>query len=289
MSDTLNIYGHNYSTVAGFKAKNDNGDVLTYTRKSLVVTDTPNETGVQMDISLQNEIRLQGGKQVTISTSPSTVSPDTGYDAMTSVIATVGSDLDYLLKLNNNTLTSYNLGSATKIRIYLFNGSSALTSLSAPNITYIEREALSGTGLTMLVLPSIQYLGTDSYGSNRYAACGGMSSLTTLDCGSGLVKIHNYSFQNDSSLTTIIFRSTSVVNCGATTCFNGTPFANGGTGGTIYIPKSLYDHLGDGTSLDYKAATNWATYDGYGTITWAKIEGSQYETHYADGTSVPIT
>lgn len=49
------------------------------------------------------------------------------------------------------------------------------------------------------------------------------------------------------------------------------------TGGTIYIPKVLYDHLGDGTSLDYKAATNWSTVDGYGAITWAKIEGSAYE------------
>ena len=66
----------------------------------------------------------------------------------------------------------------------------------------------------------------------------------------------------------------------------GTPFASGGAGGTIYIPKSLYDHLGDGTSSDYKAATNWSTYDGYGTITWKKIEDSYYETHYVDDTSI---
>lgn len=67
----------------------------------------------------------------------------------------------------------------------------------------------------------------------------------------------------------------------------GTRFVSGGAGGTIYIPESLYDHLGDGTALDYKAATNWSTIEGYGTITWAKIEGSQYENYYADGT--PIT
>ena len=47
--------------------------------------------------------------------------------------------------------------------------------------------------------------------------------------------------------------------------------------GTIYIQKVLYDRLGDGASLDYKAATNWSTVDGYGTITWAKIESSAYE------------
>lgn len=58
---------------------------------------------------------------------------------------------------------------------------------------------------------------------------------------------------------------------------NSNVFASGGTGGTIYIPKSLYDHLGDGSEYDYKAATNWSTIDSYGTITWAQIEGSEYE------------
>lgn len=56
-----------------------------------------------------------------------------------------------------------------------------------------------------------------------------------------------------------------------------TAFKEGGTGGTIYIPKALYDHLGDGSEYDYKAATNWSTIDSYGTITWAQIEGSEYE------------
>ena len=67
----------------------------------------------------------------------------------------------------------------------------------------------------------------------------------------------------------------------------GTPFKSGGTGGTIYIPKVLYDELGTGSAKDFKAATNWSTIDGYGTITWAQIEGSQYDGYYADGS--PIT
>lgn len=58
---------------------------------------------------------------------------------------------------------------------------------------------------------------------------------------------------------------------------NNLAFKSGGTGGTIYIPKVLYDHLGDGTANDYKAATNWSTVDARGTITWAQIEGSEYE------------
>lgn len=95
-------------------------------------------------------------------------------------------------------------------------------------------------------------------------------------------------FASDTSLDTIIIRNANAVTPLANiSAFNGTKFASGGAGGTIYIPKAMYDHLGDNSSLDYKAATNWATVNGYGTITWAQIEGSIYETQYADGT--PIT
>ena len=99
-------------------------------------------------------------------------------------------------------------------------------------------------------------------------------------------QVYGNTFSGCSALTTLVLRGgkKSLQNINA---FNNTPFKSGGTGGTIYIPKALYDHLGDGTSNDYKATTNWSTINGYGTITWAKIEGSVYETQYVDGT--PIT
>lgn len=115
------------------------------------------------------------------------------------------------------------------------------------------------------------------------------STLRRVDiCLSGGKLDNTFSYSSGCPvLDTIILRPTSIVTLQNTSAFNNTPYKSGGTGGTIYIPKSLYDHLGDGTSLDYKAATNWATVNGYGTITWAQIEGSIYETQYADGT--PIT
>ena len=48
------------------------------------------------------------------------------------------------------------------------------------------------------------------------------------------------------------------------------------TQSTIYIPKALYDHLGDGTSLDFYAASNWSAMHTAG-VTFAQIEGSAYE------------
>lgn len=98
----------------------------------------------------------------------------------------------------------------------------------------------------------------------------------------------NLVFNGDSKLTTIILRkSTSIMSLSSLNVFTSTPYASGGKGGIIYIPESLYNHLGDGSEYDYQSATNWATLHGYGHTTWAKIEGSFYETHYGDGTPIP--
>lgn len=104
----------------------------------------------------------------------------------------------------------------------------------------------------------------------------GDTKLELVDIGK-CGNIANTGFYNCNKLTTIVMRKTSLVALSNTNVFTNTPFKNGGTGGTIYIPKSLYDHLGDGTALDYQQASNWSTVHGWGVITWAKIEGSIYE------------
>jgi hypothetical protein len=117
------------------------------------------------------------------------------------------------------------------------------------------------------------------------------SAIKAIDLGPNLETISGtQNFRGTSvrhGLETLILRnSTRVVSLGNISSFTKSQFDSDGEGGTIYIPKALYDHLGDGTSLDYRAATNWSTIDGYGTITWAQIEGSIYETQYADGTPI---
>lgn len=170
---------------------------------------------------------------------------------------------------------------------YVFYGCSNLSSLSFPKLS-------TGSGmymfqncskLTAVAFPSL--IGFRNQG--QFSGCKG---LLAADLGSPGVNASNSissqkMFEGCSSLNTLVLRYSTVKTMGAINSFNGTPFASGGAGGTIYIPRALYDHLGDGTSLDYKSATNWSTLDGYGTITWAAIEGSIYETQYADGT--PIT
>lgn len=114
------------------------------------------------------------------------------------------------------------------------------------------------------------------------------TKLETVDIFTG--SLGSYTFNHCPALSKLILRSNTIQALGNINAFTvDTPFKSGGSGGTIYIPKALYDHLGDGSALDYKAATNWSTIDGYGTITWAQIEGSVYENAYADGTPIPTS
>ena len=178
----------------------------------------------------------------------------------------------------------------TSIAIYAFHGWSGITKLEAPNLVTATDNCFGNmTGISSLYLPSMTSFTGRPFGSITAPAV--FPSLTSLesrrlegwrgsklDIGSSFT----YGFRSTSlygcpNVNVIILRQASVVTLQNANAFNSTPFASGGAGGTIYIPEALYNHLGDGTSNDYKAATNWAILDGYGTVTWAQIEGSQYE------------
>lgn len=187
----------------------------------------------------------------------------------------------------------------TRIKEYSCANRTAVTEVRSTTVTNIETRAFAGcTSLTNLFFPSAE-LG--NYGAvnnpnletvilyrlsgNGYNQMNGNPKLKAVDLTNSNGRLDNTFQTNCGSLDTLILRSSSLFTLHNTSCFNSTKFASGGAGGTIYIPKVLYDALGTGTN-DYKAASNWSTIDGYGTITWAKIEGSYYETHYADGTVI---
>lgn len=177
---------------------------------------------------------------------------------------------------------TYRNEDVTVLRPYAFINQTGLTKLELPNILRLTYSTYAMSGcraLTSFHAPLLQ-----SVGARVFENC---VALTALEMdGGGWGDIRNLAFSGCSALNTLVLRqATRPISVGASG-LQGTPFANGGSGGTIYIPKVLYDHLGDGSTLDYKAATNWSTYDGYGTITWVQIEGSYYETHYADGTEI---
>lgn len=202
--------------------------------------------------------------------------------------------------IDNTQMTSISLPNLTRLEQRVFENCPNLEYFDFPELTTCGGWAFYGIGKNGSAIHLPKLASCDSNGmmeasklgivvlpvftTLKIAAFNNSSLLTAVDTGATNIG-HNV-FANCNVLSTVILRSTSLVTLGNVTAFNNNTFKSGGTGGTIYIPKALYDHLGDGTSLDYKAATNWSTVDGYGTITWKAIEGSQYENYYADDTAI---
>jgi len=176
----------------------------------------------------------------------------------------------------NTGITSISFPDAIFAGARLCNGATSLVTANLPSLehSYSNYQDLSQymfSGCTNL--SNVNVGNIDRVGQYMFNNC---TSLTVLDFNA-INYIYANAFAKASNLTTIIIRSTSIPTLANVSAFTNTPFASGGTGGTIYIPKSLYDHLGDESADDYKAATNWSTLDGYGTVTWAQIENSQYD------------
>lgn len=277
----------------------DNGALVAQTAHADVTPTTSDQT---IDTTTNNSIKVKGDanliagnikKDVTIFNTTGTYEGGGGgYTAAEFAAGTVPSgQLD---------ITGFTFG-----RGYAFNECSGITSVvGAPTSLNSKHNQFSGcSGITTVNV----HLPNASGGTNFFQNC---TNLTTavlkVDGNDGITgafnacsklevadvteaRIRTNTFYNNTKLGVVILRKsdaiTALENTGAIA--TGTPFKSGGTGGTIYIPKALYDHLGDSGTYDYQAASNWSTVYGYGTITFAKIEGSQYENYYADGT--PIT
>lgn len=223
--------------------------------------------------SVANAIRTKGG------TSASLAFPAGFVQAIGDIS---GGGADTFAQICNGDISSYESNILTIIPANTLRSNTTLTSLKAPNLKNIGSYGLGGFRGTVIALP-----GYEGNGSNDGYIFSGATSLTTVDFGTAIVRLNGNLFNGATSIDTLIIRKTTIPTMSNVNAIATTKFKSGGTGGTIYIPKSLYDHLGDNSSSDYKAASNWSTVNGYGTITWAKIEGSIYENAYADGT--PIT
>ena len=180
-------------------------------------------------------------------------------------------------------ITKVDLPNCTSIGSSGLQDCDSLTSASLPKCVTLNQNALRNCRLPGIVLPKCTSTGTDCFYLNgngfTYADFGNATDNSTLTLGT-------WTFENLANFELLIIRYPVRAALQNQNVFDGTRFKNGGTGGDIYIPKSLYDHLGDGTANDYKAATNWSNIDARGTITWHAIEGSQYENYYADGTPI---
>lgn len=166
-------------------------------------------------------------------------------------------------------ITSVTASNVTTLREQIFYTCTGLQSISFANATGVNstQQFLGCTSLTSVDLPKLLVPG-----GNMFQGC---TNLEVVDFPAITRMNVSRLFYGCTKLKTLVLRYTSVVSLN-NDVFTNTPFGSGGSGGTVYIPKSLYDQLGTGTN-DYTATANWSTLYTGGTVTFAKIEGSIYE------------
>lgn len=155
-----------------------------------------------------------------------------------------------------------------------------LETLNTPNLTKLKSGYYSSSTYTFqgcsklkgVVFPSFNNNGIDSY---VFQNC---TALTYADF-KDLTKLGGADVFTNTGLNVLVIRRTSgVTTLQGVNNFNSSPFASSGTGGTLYVPSALIS--------SYQSATNWSTLLGYANNSIQAIEGSYYETHYADGTVI---
>ena len=161
-----------------------------------------------------------------------------------------------------SSLTTVDFPEVTSISSGAFSSCSSLTTVDFPEVTSISSGAFSScNSLTTVDFPKVTSINNSSFSS--------CSSLTTVDFPK-VANIDSFAFSSCSSLNVIVLRKTDTIcTLSNINAFNYTPFASGGTGGTLYVPQALI--------ASYQANTRWATILGYPNNQIKAIEGSIYE------------
>ena len=130
----------------------------------------------------------------------------------------------------------------------------------------------SNANLTTIVVEG----GLASIGQSGFR---GNNKLKTVDMESlSPNKIGNNAFFSSTFDTLILRQEDAPILINSTQTFDATKFASNGAGGTLYVPQALIS--------EYQADSIWRTILGYTNNQIKAIEGSVYETQYADGTPI---
>ena len=220
--------------------------------------------------SVADAIRTKGG------TSAQLAFPQGFVDAVEAIEAGGGDPYAIARTILNRSITEYIDPELEELGGGVFNG--------CPNLVTLQLHGLK------------RFLGPDAIGTNS-PNVGPLAfpSLTgelvgyalrycwapAIDFGSrwnngGTYGIRGYCMQQ-AHTTVLIFRYPGVVPLGNIPSLP-TAFQNNNTGGTLYVHQAQI--------AGYQAATNWSTVLGYANNQILPIEGSIYETQYADGTPI---
>ena len=172
-----------------------------------------------------------------------------------------GGSGDLLPEVIQKTITEISNDAVKTVGVYAFHSCTSLEKVSFPNATAIKQFAFGAcTALREVYIPSVLSIDQESFNS--------CTNLEVLDLHN-LQNIPAKALKVCSKLQTLVLRKESVCSLVNVSAFDYTPFASGGTGGTVYVPSALI--------TQYQQATNWSTLYAAGTCSFAAIEGSEYE------------
>lgn len=206
-------------------------------------------------------------------------------------VAVINSDIT-AFKRENGRYAFYNRAGISEInlpKLTIFGAGTFSHAIGAEHI-YIPKASLAGysntafeycTSLKELALPAA----TENVYNAFFQEC---SNLEAVDLAISGFQQGDH-FKNCAKLSVVVLRHSSVVSLAGTNAFNGTPFASGKSGGTLYVPSSLIS--------SYQSATNWSTILGYTNNQIKSIESTHTDPdapidltlYYADGTLIPTS
>lgn len=198
-----------------------------------------------------------------------------------------GDPYEMLVAVNNNTATNLSLGdTVTAVRPYMFKGNARLTNFDFSYITSIGESSFFGAGLSGdIVVPK-----NITMASVAFRAC----PMRTITFKGGVNRFDQSCFEGCSSLQIIDAKMTSSITGSFTSFYNTQNLqalilrqsyvypSNGGFPSSCGLRSSGYIYVPQAIVSNYKNATNWSVY----ADRILPIEGSYYETHYADGTVI---
>lgn len=304
MADNLRIYGISYTGVNGLKLTDTNGDEITYSKTEITADDVAQAIKPTGDVVL-NVPYVYGYNQTGIRSYAFY-----GNNLITSITLNTYPNIYWYAFAGMKGLQSFSapfIASFTNRGFsgsqYVFFGDSALTVIDTPLLADIpscvfrECTALAGVSfplvntirsyafyrcyaLTTIALPSLTNMPDD----HVFASC---TSLVSADLGSPAKLGSTYTFDGCTNFATLVLRNKETIcELANINDFNNSCFADGKTGGTLYVPANM-------VSL-YEAATNWSTILGYTNNQIKSIESTHTDpnaeidltTHYIDGTAI---
>ena len=190
--------------------------------------------------------------------------------------------LPYAYFMSEQPITSFRGDGIGGLPSYSFTNCKSLVSIHLPNLTtlYAAQCFIGCSALKMACFPKLGTGNTKYFYSSTFMNCSSLQIADLGVLGETSRGLSTQDFRGCSSLKTLILRkSEGICPLGNINCFQSSAFDSTGTGGTLYVPSAQI--------ANYQAATNWSTILGYANNQILPIEGSIYETQYADGT--PIT